>query len=1103
MTKPITKHPGMYRRIISLVYLLIISKLLFAQPLNEAHFQQPPLHYHTYTNYRWLNGNITKEGIRSDLEEIKAKGMQGIMFFNISGPYPKGNVIFMSQEWQQLFAFMVDECARLGLKFSFHHCDGWGASGGPWVQKEDAMKRVVTSKLTLEGGKTIATELPQPHTKLDFYRDISVFAFPAIDTSAHLFTPGNVKIHFGGWQIDPHYLIDGEPHTITMFGYKAGDLHVIDFELNHTFPVSAVNVCHGQREHPVGPLECELLYSNDSLHFTSIGTFAMNDIRGGFSFKPVEAKYFRLQINKWTEPARNGNWAFISEIELLSPDNISILPKLEDFEIKSCTWSRRRNFKANQTFPEEQIIKHDDILDITAHCTNGSLKWDAPPGLWTIVRIGYTLTGRQNGPATEEGTGLECDKFNVESVRKFYDGYAKKMLDLVGKHKENTIEFVHGDSFEAEGQNWTQNFSEEFRKYRGYDIGKWLLVLSGEIVESVQKTDAFLTDLRLTISDLMAHNYYATLTNLAHENGVHFRAQVAGEQQLAINPGYYGAMVDQIDTEFWVNHTDSGSFFKFNGQTLDAISTAHIYGQQVLGSESFTCMIGDYRTSPQLLKPIGDKAFAWGLNDFEFHAYIHQPDETYPGWQHFPWGIAFNRKVTWWNQSIPWQNYLNRCNYLLQQGQAVVDFLVFTGEDIPSSLDYTYPFDDPHDIIPSGYKLNAVGRYTLLHDITMKDGYLTAPSGLQYKMLILPENSRMSPEVLRKIEEFVEQGALVYGMPPIGTPGLTHNNTDIEPVVDKLWHKGQTMVAYGKGKVISGISLDEAIVQLGFEKDFSCAGNTPDADILFFHKKTEDGADIYFLTNQSDKHQKLTCNFRVQNKVPELWDALDGSRHTAEAYSFDGHNTRLPVELSPKGSIFVVFRETGVPAPKPTTPKRTSRYLEVNGPWKATFASKEYGTPEEVVFQNLTSWSEHHNDAVKYYSGTVSFTNDILIKKSFLAARQTVFLEIEKVYLLAEVLINGQSAGIIWTPPYRLDITGMLRPGTNHIEIRATNTWANRLIGDAVKDEKYTHMPCFGSGDAKGRCSTFYNSKSKLPDSGISGKIFIYNRPQALGSDDY
>ncbi len=1115
----------------TLTYLLIISLMVLAcnqkqtDPILKENFQHPTEKNQPRTWWRWLNGNISKKGITNDLEAIKAKGMNGVTLFNLGAYYPKGDVTFLSDKWLELFDFSVDECERLGLDFSFQMCDGWGASGGPWVTKDHAMKFVTSSKVTVTGGQKIEMQLPQPHTKLDYYKDIKVFAFPSIDTSNHYFKPENVKVQFNGWVIDPEKLIDGDRYSFCNFGYKKGDDPVIDFELNKPVTFSAINVHQGPRETPVGPQQCEIQYAKNGKNYTTLADFTLDDIKGGVEFEPVKAKYFRLKITEWTPRSGNGRWAFLSEVELLSPENITKFPKINDFENKASIWHRRRGLKASPKVPENWLIKKEDVLDISKHFNNGKLNWQAPKGHWTIVRMGYTLTGRENGPATEEGTGLECDKLSKASVDVFYNGYAGKMLKRNKEHTGRTITRLFADSFEALAQNWTPKMQEEFENRSGYSMDTYLLVLSGEIVESVEISEAFLYDLRKVLSEMLAENYYAHLNERCHKDNVKFVAQASGEQQMLANPILYSSKVDFPATEFWIDGKGKNTHFRPNGSVFDAISAAHIYSHEIIPTEAFTRKLSDFSVTPAMMKPIGDRAYAYGINQLEMHTYIHQPDDKLPGWQHNGFGISWGRKITWWDAAAgELTAYFSRNQSLLQKGKTVADILLYTGEQIPNSIEFAYNVHNPYELIPEGYKFDAVNSRILVNKLQVKDGLFLLPNGLQYKILVLPPCKKMSLPVLHKIQDFVKSGGIVTGPQPTKSFGLagSENNPEIKKLAENI-RKNEHFY--------TNQSLHEVFTREKIQPDFAYQANT-DAKILFLHKKIKN-RDVYFLSNQSRKPVYINAKFRQSKKVPEIWLPKSGKIIPQKIYTEKENTISMPLHFSSMKAKFVVFspgKEEHITRiekdgqelyPFSTTIKKLPIYIDEPGslvfsqsgnytlknsngkpqdvtittipenlaippPFKVNF-DENLGAPAAVTFDKLISWTEHPAPGIKFYSGTGVYSKEFILNQQ-LTQDLKIMLDLGKVKDIAEVFVNDKKAKVLWAPDYRCNITNLLKKGKNKLEIRVTNTWNNRLAGDDLHPEKerFTFYPVIGYSPEKKRRQ--YNEEDML-ESGLMGPV--------------
>src|SRR6185437_12015922 len=166
------------------------------------------------------------------------------------------------------------------------------------------------------------------------------------------------------------------------------------------------------------------------------------------------------------------------------------------------------------------VVNKSDVIDLTSKMRpDGTLDWTPPPGRWVVLRFGYSLLGITNHPATAEATGLEVDKLNGHDVRRYMENYLNTYKKSVGANMMGArgIRYVINDSWEAGSQNWTDDMIQQFRKRRGYDPIPWMPVLTGEVVESAEASDAFLWDFRKTIADLIADEHYGELEKVLHE----------------------------------------------------------------------------------------------------------------------------------------------------------------------------------------------------------------------------------------------------------------------------------------------------------------------------------------------------------------------------------------------------------------------------------------------------------------------------------------------------------------------------------------------------------------------------------------------------------
>jgi hypothetical protein len=460
--------------------------------------------------------------------------------------------------------------------------------------------------------------------------------------------------------------------------------------------------------------------------------------------------------------------------------------------------------------PPGVSIPRDKILNLTAKLgAGGKLAWDVPEGKWTILRLGHTTTGKDNHPAPISGRGLESDKLSKAATKAHFDGLMAKLIGDVGPLAGPTLVATHIDSWETGSQNWTPDFIAEFQRLRGYDPLPLLPVFAGRVVDSLEISERFLWDVRLTIHELLQQNYTAQMRALAHKNGLRLSIEAYGNgpyDNLA-----YGGQADEPMGEFWSwNMHQQKENIGAAITCTEMASSAHVYGKKILGAEAFTAANTEkWQGHPANIKALGDWAFCEGINRFVFHRYAAQPWlDRAPGISMGPWGLHYERTQTWWEQSKAWHEYLARCQYLLQQGLFVADLCFLEPEGSP--LSFRSPVKSGHD--RPGYNFDGCPTEALLTRMSVKAGRLVLPDGMSYRMLVLPRTPVMSPQLLRKLKELIEAGATVVGAPPVKAPGLAgypHCDAEVQQLVKELWGDGLAPAEIserkiGLGKIIWG-----------------------------------------------------------------------------------------------------------------------------------------------------------------------------------------------------------------------------------------------------------------------------------------------------------
>jgi len=324
---------------------------------------------------------------------------------------------------------------------------------------------------------------------------------------------------------------------------------------------------------------------------------------------------------------------------------------------------------------------------------------------------------------------------------------------------------------------------------------------------------------------------------------------------------------------------------------------------------------------------------------------------------------------------------------------------------------------------------------------------------MRYKLLVLPERTTMTPQVLAKIEELLKKGAVIVGPKPEKSPSLVGYpavDKDVEAKANEIWGMADGKFIfqspYGKGKVFWNAPLPGILGQLNLKKDVDYTLPHTNTRLSWMHRKTPE-ADYYFLLNMRNQAEDLEVVFRVTGKVPELWKADKG---TVEAVSYKMANglTTVKLHLDPRESYFVVFEKTASQNEVTVSERKMRDLQKIQGGWVVSFP-ENWGAPSQVTMPELKSWTEHPDEGVQFFSGTATYRKELELKKTQLAPNTSLWLDLGEVKDIAEVVVNGTVIDTLWKAPYRVDISKAAKVGKNKLEIRVTNQWDNRIAGDA------------------------------------------------------
>ncbi len=1004
-------------------------------------FKTPTNDNHLWCYWYWINDDISKEGITKDLTAMKEAGIGTALIGNINPPEQDGKVPLFSDLWWDCMVHAVNEGKRLGVDIGTFNCPGWSQSGGPWVKPEMAMRYLTYSETIVQGPGKITQKLPKPKNE---FQDIYVLAFP----DQHDYTClnlDNTTIKVSPAVENSNNWIDNNMSTSAAFEAKAQSSYSVEFDSQKTISARSLTIYPD-----VQPLaaNCEVFaFINDnykliktfryerSNHSVNVGPIPLGPVAIGLP-ETTSNKFKLIWHNLNIPQGKSGlKQIVIGEEPVLESYIEKQLGKMFPTPLPmwgSYLWADQPPVSDNLTLPVEKVIDISSKMD-----KNGNLNWNAPEGKWTVLRIGMTPTGTMNSPAAPQGKGYEIDKANEELIRFHFSQYVGKLLDRIPPENRDALKYIVMDSYEMGSQNWTDNFEKSFEERYGYNPKKWLPVLSGIIIGSVEESDRFLWDLRRAVADDVAYEYVGGLKKICNEYGLQTWLENYGHWGFPSEFLMYGGQSDLVSGEFW-NEGTLG-----NIECKAASSCVHIYGKQRCFAEAFTSAGNHFIRHPAMLKKRGDWSFTEGVNQFVLHLYIQQPDNNrIPGINAW-FATEFNRHNTWFKQSKHWMDYNRRCQHMLQQGSYAADVCYFISENTPKMTGVRVPE------LPQGYSYDYINAEVILNDMSVKNGKLVLPCGSAYSLMILPPLDTMRPAVVEKLESLVRQGGIIYGPKPVKSPSLQNYpicDQKVKTAADNLWgteySTGELSHNFGKGKVYNEISIETVLHELGIRKDLTIQNGS----VLWTHRKMP-GMDVYFLTNQSDNRISIQPQFRVKTGTPQLWDAVTGEIRILNDFQKSVNGITIPLVMEPAQSQFIVFSEE---LPEKIDKGYADNFPErkilqaVEGPWNVQFNNPIININEKRTFDKLIDWTNSSDNTIKYYSGTAVYTTEFIIDK--ISADKDYFIDLGKVGIMAEVTINGKFVGGTWIAPNILRINDFIKQGKNTLKIEVVNQWRNYLV---------------------------------------------------------
>jgi len=1039
----------------------------------SANFKNPPGYTKPWVYWYWISDHISKEGITKDLEAMAKVGIGEALIGNIDEIRQKGDVKALTEEWFQMIEFAIREGKRLGVNIGLFNSPGWSQSGGPWNKPEHAMRYLTMSEVRVKGPLKYFEKLAQPTSQ---FQDVAVLAFAAPLNDVDQLSIASSKISSQPEIKNLANGFDGNLSTELFLPVSPSKSVSLDFEQTAGYTARSLTL---YPSHTSFSLKCEVQCRQNDGSFKTFKSFKIertnNSTSVGFlpfapiceTFEAVSSNHFRLVF---TNISGNAGFTEILLSGAARPERFVEKQLAKLWPTPAPLWDAYMWPASAEIDNAALAVDPQKVINISSKMkSDGILEWDVPAGEWIIQRIGMTPTGQKNAPASVEATGLEVDKMNREWVAAHFDAYIGKIINRLPANDRTALKHIVADSYETGAQNWTDDLAAGFQKRYGYDPLPYLPVIFGRVVGNAGLSDRFLWDLRRLIADRISYQYVGGLREKSNEYGLKLWLENYGHWGYPGEFLQYGGQSDEISGEFWTGDEPEGL------ELRAASSAAHGYGKNVVHAEAFTSGGPMWNWEPWILKKRGDWAATKGINHFVMHVYIHQPyEEKIPGINAW-FGVEFNRHNTWFYQSKEWIDYMRRTHYLLQQGKYVADVAYFTGEDAPKMTGIR----DPE--LPEGFNFDYVNA-EVIEKMKLKDGRFVLPDGMTYRLLVLPPQKTMRPAVLKKLKELVAEGGIVAGPAPDRSPSLENSpacDAEVRNMANEIWQncdgKNVKKVQFGRGTVYNGTDLITVFNDLQIPADL---GNMDISRLAWIHRSAP-GAEIYYISNQTDETVQASPAFRVTGLQPELWNPVTSVYRDLPDYKQGNGKTMVPLEFAPRESYFIVFRKkAATPVKNPINFVRKKTIGELKGSWTVYF-DKKWSAPDSVVFEKHEDWTKRPETGIKFYSGTARY------RKVFDAPQNSgnapVFLNLGAFNALAVVKLNGVSLGLVWAEPHRVDISKFIKAKGNVLEIEITNTWNNRLVGDAALPAEKRLTNATTSPDAN----------APLMPSGLSGPVIF------------
>ncbi|MBR9791466.1 MAG: glycoside hydrolase [Gammaproteobacteria bacterium] len=1027
-------------------------------------FKQPPVEYGPHAWWHWMNGAIDQSQAVADLEWMSAQGIAGVQLFDAGmGPAPEHPLTFGSAPWREAVKQSASAAQSLGMDFVITTSPGWSATGGPWVAPEQAMKKWVWSDTRVEGGQVVDVSLPHPptvagpyqdiplaamghgsHPASEYYQDVKVLAYPVSAAPAlplKVVSEPAISALLSDGQFWPASSMTGDAEGVVTLVFDAGD-EGISYGITLGLPGARG---FGSPNPPIAHwYRCDTEHATQCVELAELP--ATRSLTRTAAYAPVAARYYKLVLTRDTKPGFIDTLGYTdgasrlpfpahASAYVLSEVTVHNRPVVHSAEEKAGFAAAPRYYSLATPAQAETAITPENVLDLSAKMTaDGKLHWQAPAGTWQVVRLGYNLTGHENGPAQQNATGLEVDKLDPERVRQYLDTYFAHYQDAQGDFFPG-ITGILSDSIESGPQNATPSMLTTLQEQLNYDPIPYLPALQGKVISSASDTDKFLYDVRRYVADTLTSAHYGTIARYASEHGLTYYTEALEDHRPQLGNDLDIRLAGGIPmAAFWYVEPGRSPKPTYIADIKGAASVATVKGSTIVAVEAMTTFGHPWAVGPAELRRAADLAFVYGGNRLMLHSSVHQNDGVNytPGKPMMTLlGHYFNRNNTWASMAKPWITYLTRTQYLLQQGYPRASFGYFIGDEAP----VTSLFGEVQPQVPQGYDYDYLSAAGLALLTVTPEGNLRTRQGTEYAFLYLGGDSDwLTINTLKAIERLAKAGATIVGQAPKGSPSLNDSPEEVTTLIKRIWRMSNTLELQ---------SVNEAIDKLNLPVQYQITSAKPDSVLV--ENRTLERGELLFVVNTHSQAQQISVAIPddIKGETSTVWqlNAVTGEQRVLAQV-----NGQISIPIGARDSTFLLFESNGRGVSYDSPTATIPHWQQVlTGPWQLS-GDQHYGKVAALTLEALTPFSELDDIAWQGYSGIAHYQSDFTVSQQ---CAGDVYLQADRVGDMAEVLVNGEQAGYVWTPPYRINITGLIQPGRNQLQINVANYWANRLIAQA------------------------------------------------------